>query len=170
MSDGFTITRRGTTVSFKWNASAGVAIQHRLYAGVFRAINIYRFALKRKLNFWGSIFISSVKRMMWITSAPGSPPKKQTGNLEKSIEIDIEHNGVSGFFGQEVNGYISTDVPYAKTLELGGSLQVDQSTKKYTRVRLVNPVKDVHNIAARPAWLPTFEEEKSRMIQTIRRG
>ncbi len=166
-----TITKRGTRVTLIWNESTGRVIQLRMYAGVFRAINLYRFALKRKLGEWGSLFISSSLRFRARHSTPGSPPLKQTGNLEKSIEIDISNVGPTGFFGQDVEGVIWTDVPYAPTLEKGTlQVQVDQSTKKHTRVKLWNPIKTLINIVPRPAWLPVFEETKRKMINTIRRG
>ncbi len=167
-----TMVRRDTRVTLIWNESAGIAIHNKLARGMSRAVRIYLFALKRKLGEWGSLFITSALRFRARHSAPGtSPPLKQTGNLEKSIRTDISLVGPVGFFGQDIEGIIWTDVPYAPTLEKGTpQVQVDQSTKKHTRVRLWNPIKILINIVPRPAWLPIFEETKQKMINTIRRG
>lgn len=166
-----TLSHRDVVIVLTWNESAGRAIQLRVNRGVSRSVRAYLFALKRKLGEWGSDFINSVRRLRKRHSAPGQAPLKQTGNLEKSIQTNITHSpGQPGFFGPDIIGSIYTDVPYARALELGETAQVDQADKKYTRVRLVNPIHAIVNITPRPAWLPTFDALKARMLQTIKRG
>ena len=94
-------------------------------------------------------------------SRPGQPPFIQTGNLSLSVRQ-------SANFGKTVlKSRISTDVPYATTLEFGGSLSVSADRKKYTSVRILNPLKITPFIAPRPVWRPVWNDMNRKMLDHI---
>jgi len=148
-------------VNKKWY---GDRIAKSLYAriskNILAALNHYRFALMREIGVWGSDFITSTKRIRRRHSSPGESPLKQTGNLYKSIKTEI--GGPSG-----LTGNIYSDVPYAKTLELGGVYQESQDEKSHTTVRLINPLKNPVSIAPRPAWVPVLKRETDKIIKIL---
>ena len=140
-------------------------IRYKLNNGMVKATKYLHRKIKSKINEWGSEFITSIKRKRVRHSAPGQPPLKQTGNLEKSIDYNFSW-GEDGY----IVGTVFSDAPYAETLERGGSVQIDQSLKTHTRVRIVNPLKHVIAIAARPFFGPTFRDETEKLIGIIQKG
>ena len=140
-------------------------IRAKFNNGMIKATKFLWRQVKNRINTWGSEFITSLKRKRVQHSAPGDPPFKQTGNLEKSIDYKFVW-GQDGF----INGLVFSDAPYAETLERGGILQVPQEEKKHTRVRLVNPLKRAVSIAARPFMQPTLRENTEKLIGMIQRG
>lgn len=140
-------------------------IRAKFNNGMIKATKFLYREVKKKINVWGSEFITSIKRKRVRHSAAGEPPLKQTGNLEKSIDYKFVW-GEDGF----INGVVFSDAPYAETLERGGILQVPQEAKKHTRVRLVNPLKRVVSIAARPFMQPALRENTEKLINIIQKG
>jgi phage gpG-like protein len=140
-------------------------IRHKINNGTVKATRFLLSKIKAKINEWGSDYITSTKRKRVRHSAAGQPPLKQTGNLEKSFDLKYEM-GTDGY----IVGSVISDVPYAATLEKGGSSQIDQSQKTHTSVRLVNPLKKVIGIAARPFARPTLHENKDKLIKIIMKG
>ena len=140
-------------------------IRAKFNNGMVKATKFLWRQVKNRINEWGSEFITSLKRKRTRHSNAGDPPLKQTGNLEKSIDYKFVW-GQDGF----INGVVFSDAPYAETLERGGTLQVPQEEKKHTRVRLVNPIKNVISIAARPFMQPTLRENTEKLINMIQKG
>jgi hypothetical protein len=117
-------------------------------------------------------------RITVTNSSPGQPPLRQTSNLFNSLKPDISPvtdviygsaaaGNLSG--GEEITGEISTDVPYAADLELGGGTNYG-TYKPHTTIRLANPVRGDLSISPRPAWIPTFLKSVPKMINHIKRG
>lgn len=140
-------------------------IRFRVNNGVVKATKFLYHRIRAKVNEWGSEFIVSVKRKRVRHSSPGQPPFKQTGNFYKAFGFKFGW-GTDGY----IIGMVTNDAPYAATLEKGGSLQVDQADKRHTSVRLVNPIKKVLSIAARPFARPTLMENKDKLIKIIMKG
>ena len=78
----------------------------------------------------------------------------------------MTHGGTKKF---NFHTRISSRVKYSKTLERGGQLTIRQRYKRYTSIRLINPLDGYDQpIAARPVWLPVFLREEPRMMAIIR--
>lgn len=101
-----------------------------------------------------------------IHSSPGEAPYVQTSNLSKSTKTSYNFKGLARSF--LVKGRVSTDVKYARTLERGGSYNLPQRYKKYTSIRLINPLKRAPVIAPRPVWIPMFMKHRVSMLVEIR--
>ncbi len=99
-------------------------------------------------------------------SPPGAPPYWQTRNLAESVRITANFSGRRGLT-HTIKVRVSTDVPYAPTLEFGGFLSVPHDRKKHTQIRLINPLKTTVSIAPRPTWLPTWNELNRKMADHI---
>lgn len=151
-----------------WNGPAlRSQILARLYPRLIAAITLYREELKHSLEIWGSYAIGGGLARVFKYSAPGTPPFRQTENLYNSIQVHtIEFNA-----DEQMIGECSTDVPYAPTLELGGTLQVDQDTDKpHKTASLINPipVDRAVTILPRPTWVPTFQRLVRNMLDILR--
>jgi hypothetical protein len=156
----------GIDVKLEWYGKQRTSeIRARFNNGMIKATKFLWRQIKNEISEWGSEFLSSLKRKRTRHSSAGDPPLKQTGNLEKSIDFKFVW-GEDGY----INGLVFSDAPYAETLERGGTLQVDQSEKKHTRVRLVNPIRNAISIAARPFMAPTLRKHTERIIAIIQRG
>ena len=90
------------------------------------------------------------KRIRRRHSDSGEVPYKQTGNYAKSIRTEVDTRG------DQIIASVFTDVPYSQTLEFGGSFQMDQNNKKYSKIRLVNPFRSPIIITPRPVWIPVL--------------
>ena len=99
---------------------------------------------------WGSDPAGQGKRIRRRHSDSGEVPYKQTGNYAKSIRHEVDTRG------DQIIATVFTDVPYSQTLEFGGSFQMDQNNKKYSKIRLVNPFRSPINITPRPVWMPVL--------------
>ena len=158
-----------THIRVNWNGQAFKNIFRRVQINTNVAGAKYRSRLKRELlKTAGSEPVSGIFRRRVRHSSPGQSPFWQTGNLANSLK-----------FSQSTANWvhrvrISTDVEYAAALELGGVAQVPQSAKKYTRFRLVNPIKKNRAtgmlIDPRPAWMPIFMMMRHRLVKIIRTG
>lgn len=152
-------------------------LRKRLANALVLASNDYRSFLRARLNYWGSVPATNVfepknkrskKPRKWIQvsnyrlrkihSRVGESPRKQTGNLRESIQVYVNKS--------ILKAAIFTDVPYAQQLEYGGKSEpFDQdAAKKYTNIRLINPIKKVLFIAARPAWRSALGARKQKMF------
>jgi hypothetical protein len=69
-------------------------------------------------------------------STAGNPPHMDTTDLHESIEHQVD--------AASLTARISSDMPYAASLEIGGG-----------------------NVAARPAWVPTLIEEADELGRII---
>lgn len=78
-----------------------------------------------------------------IRSLPGEPPRKETGALVEEVKISQAITVESN----KVTLTISAQSDKAQALERG-----------------------TWKMAARPAWVPTFEEMKDKMIERIKKG
>lgn len=126
-------------------------LRSAINGAIAKSINYWYVILRQKLSKWGSIPFYSNLRQRIVHSRTGEPPRRQTGNLYESIQTELDPETLSG--------RVFTDVPYAPMLELGGfSFSFPQFLKKYTRIRLVNPIRHSLVIGPRPAWRQTFDE------------
>jgi hypothetical protein len=165
------------TSNLQWNGNRVKRdIKLKLHLGVRNAVQHFYDELQKTLSKWGSIPFMGNYRIRVNHSSPGQPPLRQTSNLYNSIRPDISPvtdvlyvGGGSLVGGEEITGEISTDVDYAPTLELGGSLNAG-GYKRHTTIRLANPVQGDISIAPRPAWIPTFLKSAPKMVNLIRRG
>lgn len=140
-----------------------------LAQGVEEAANIYRKELvSRYSENVGSVSVGSLQRLRIRHSSPGQAPFAQTFNLALSPRISTNFSSVRGRTHM-LKARISTDVPYSHTLEFGGALSVDPKTKKWSRIRLVNPLRSTPHISARPVWRPAFLLRREDMLQAITR-
>src|SRR5216683_7513107 len=97
-----------------WNGQIRIReIKTRLYANLKDAVLAYYWDLKQAISTPGS---------PGNYSNPGDPPFQQSINLQNSIKYQTEFNSRQ-LDGETLVGEISTDVPYAPTLEFGGTLQ-----------------------------------------------
>lgn len=120
-------------------------------------------------------------RLMIATSFPNFPPLKQTSNLYNSIRRTVvktinRRRVMLGFPNKTafdfplLEGRVQTDVPYAKALEEGGTSSSDPD-KPYTGITLIGiDTSKIRNIAARPAWVPTFLVEKGNMVEAVKKN
>jgi hypothetical protein len=101
---------------------------------------------KRKVRKQGRVYGQSV-------SSPGEPPRKQTGNLQRSVAFEITEKA-----GSPV-GRVGTNVPYGKTLEKGYSgirtSAWGKPTAPYTWTLLARP------------WLRRALKEMSGFIKAV---
>ena len=129
-------------------------IKSALAGALDKSIKLWYDTLKQKLNVWGSVPVASKSgnmRERKVHSRVGEPPRKQTSNLYESIRSYVNVNDLSGG--------VYTDVDYAPSLEYGGiAYSFFQLLKKYTRIRLINPLHGHFIIGPRPAWRQTFNE------------
>lgn len=153
-------------------------IKLKLHLGVRNAVQHFYNELQQALGKWGSIPFMGNYRIRISHSSPGEAPYRQTSNLYNSIHPDISPvsdvlygDATQGTLqgGEEITGEISTDVPYAPDLELGGGTNYG-TYKPHTTIRLINPVHGSLSISPRPAWIPTFLKTVPKMINLIKRG
>lgn len=169
--------------TLNWGGSVWlVDIRKAAKEGVCQALSIYWKEIVRTLSeHWGSIQYRGNARKTVAHSAPGQPPFQQTGNLANSVMIArgakaaklnggaiiVEGGPTDENSGQEF-GCVYTDVPYAKELEYGGIAgPYKASNLKHTSWILINPIRHMMYIAARPAWRPAYDLTVSQMIQVI---
>lgn len=154
------------TQQFIWNARVINNIENQLKIGVKKAAFIYFSALIKELSkHWGSISYGGIYRFRKTSSYPGQAPFMQTQNLLNSIKLDFQ------FSKDKFEAEISTDVPYAATLEFGGSSPtLSAASKPYTQYILINPLssKQAPDIEPRPAWMPVFIKKLVQMINAIK--
>lgn len=158
-----------THIRVQWNGQAFRNIFRRIQINTNVAGAKYRSRLKRELlKTAGSEPVSGIYRRRVRHSSPGQSPFWQTKNLANSLKFSKS----TANWIHRVR--ISTDVEYAPALELGGVAQVPQSAKKYTRLRLINPLIKHRAvgmfIAPRPVWMPIFNMMGHRMLKIIRTG
>lgn len=177
-----TIIRAKASLRITWHGPAKLREINRLSRdAVEEAGKIYDNELTKTLNSapWGSKpavdagpslsnlpSITGIKRKRFRHSDPGEVPFKQTKNLANSIRTGSERKG------DLVRSRTSTRVKYARTLERGlPQISVEQGKKRFTNIRLVNPLKLKSGtiIAPRPVWVPVFEKTRSAMIKSIAR-
>lgn len=112
------------------------------------------------------------------SSAPGEPPKTDTGRLVSSIEAQVSPDGLEATIGV----HNVTNVQYAPRLEFGfvGSVtiaaHVRRMTKAFGRV-LRNPIQvSVRSYSqtikqpARPFIFPSFEERKKAIRTRLQKA
>tara|TARA_R100000306_G_C4347637_1_gene128416 strand:+ start:138 stop:671 length:534 start_codon:yes stop_codon:yes gene_type:complete len=139
-------------------------LKPKLEKGLTDAANVYAKAIRKKLlKTSGAIAWTGGTKLRIKHSKAGQIPFFQTGNLALSVRTSFNFGKTRGRL-TKMKARISTDVPYAPTLEFGGALSIDPNKKKYTRIRLINPLKSTPYIAARPVWRPTFFEQKDQML------
>lgn len=182
------------TAKVRWFGDQRLAeLQQRAGRGVVKATEIYAKALQailkknvgsKPFSGFGNTFVSSRiagrgknvinagnLRVRMKHSPPGSVPFAQTFNLANSIRTSYNFKRRVAFTSKsrtfKIRSRISSDVPYSKTLERGGTLSIPQSRKKYTSIRLINPLKGGVTITPRPAWLPLFERLHPKMVGVI---
>jgi hypothetical protein len=152
-------------------------LMKRAKRGADNAANIYKRELERTLSqVVGSIPATSSKnagnRRQLRHSAPGQPPFVQTFNLASSLTIS-QSSGSRILQRGRLTTRISTRVPYAKTLELGGTFNLPQtsSLRRWARWTLTNPIPQnkTPTIAPRPAWIPVFNRTRVEMVNAIKR-
>lgn len=124
----------------------------KLYNNLKLAGSMYYAALKLLINYQGS---------PGTYSSAGNPPFKQSNNLFNSI-VSLSSRTIDTLVTE-----ISTDVPYAETLELGGSLQLDPA--QHTHASQPAQLFKEKLIAPRPAWLPTFNALVGTIISSLTR-
>lgn len=141
----------GDDILKKWRSGAN--------SGIFLACRYLQRKIKAAMKEWGSIPISGNLRRRIVHSNPGQPPLRQTDEYRKSIQISTNR--------AKQLGIVYSDDPKASTLELGGSFRGDQNKNKHSNIRLVNPIKKLLNIAARPVFGPIFKQEYRKMVDII---
>lgn len=171
------------THEIKWGGSVWLAdIKKAATLGVKEAVTIYFWEIHRMLNLhWGSEQYRGNARKTIEHSPPGSPPFIQTQNLANSLNVAygaraarvnggaiIAETGPITSLQDQIVGCVYTDVPYAKELEYGGLAGPYKASQlKYTSWILINPIRHMMYIAARPAWRPAYQLSVSRMINAI---
>jgi len=100
------------------------------------------------------------KRILF--SNPGESPHWQSQNLALSVKFSSSNGSRTS---NKSISRISSDVPYALTVELGGVKTT--SNKPYAKYRLVPKSLPAKPMSARPAWIPTFIKLQIPMIDTI---
>lgn len=121
-------------------------------------------------NSLSNVPILANSRIRFKHSSPGETPYRQTENLANSIRITSSKR-LAGEPSKAVTR-ISTRVPYSRTLERGlPQISQPQSLKRFTKIRLKNPLKLRPGtiIAPRPVWLPVFQKTNVRMLAIIKR-
>lgn len=163
-------------VNLVWN---GPRIEAQLYARLARNLRIatkfYHGEVTRifKTQPWGSKAIGGgLRRKAFKSSPTKGPPYKQTGNLANSPVWSVRVGTRNAFFtGGRMKGRNSTEVKYAKNLELGGAtVRIPQSQKIHTAVRLVNPIpkrKTPVSISPRPVWIPLLERLTPKLLKIL---
>lgn len=162
-----------------WNPRSYNSLMKRLNTNLNKSLRFYKTNLKESIKTWSSIPYSGNIRQ-WIfelSSSPGDPPHRATGNYYNSIKTELDQkvvnqmksggkNGKPQFIGTELSGNINTDVEYGPTLEFGG-FNKSNAVKKHTNIKLINKFNEKF-IDARPHWLPMFEKTKNQMINIIK--
>ena len=145
--------------TFKWRGDDWFnGLLPKLQAGVTDAATIYRQAVIRRYSrTTGSVPHTWFRRLRVRHSSPGQAPFAQIVTGKLSVRNSFNFNQTKGRL-TIIKGRVSSDVPYSHTLEFGGALSVDPNRKKWTRIRLVNPLRTTPYIAPRPVWRPVFIE------------
>lgn len=153
-----------------WNAEAATALFTGLKRNAKNASKHYMHAVRQaaKTRPIGSVNkdssgkpLPSNFRRAEKYSSPGDMPYRQTKNLANSIRQRMIKSS------DTIEYAVGSEAEYALTVEMGGSFQVDESDRKNTSWRLINPPKKPLNIAARPMWKPVFDRNKDQMIQIM---
>lgn len=179
-----TIIRAKVTLRLKWQGERKLRQINRLAViAVKEAGEIYEKELTRTLKSapWGSKpateagpslsnlpSITGRTRIRFRHSSPGEVPYRQTLNLANSVRLTSQTG--SGATLGEFRSRVSTRVKYSRTLERGlPQISVPQSSKRFTDIRLLNPLKLKPGtiIAPRPVWVPVFEKTRAKMIKQI---
>jgi len=165
-------------VVLKWNeVKVSQILFKRLRRNLTLATRFYHGEVIRifKTQPWGSRAVGGgLRRKSFRSSPSGRPPFKQTGNLANSPVFNIKgpQTAQTFFSGiQGIRGRISTEVKYAKSLELGGTpVRIPQTQKIHTAVRLVNPIpkrKTPTSIAPRPVWIPLLRRLTPKLLKIL---
>lgn len=92
-------------------------------------------------------------------SDPGESPNWQSQNL--GLSVKLSESKVGGKFSSR----ISSNALYAATVEFGGIFST--ATKPFAKYKIIPEPLPARNMAARPAWVPTFMKLQEPMIKTI---
>ncbi len=121
-------------------------------------------------NSLSNVPILANSRIRFSHSDAGQTPFRQTENMANSIRISSSKRLVEEPSKSVTR--ISTRVPYSRTLERSlPQISQPQSLKRFTKIRLKNPLKLKPGtiIAPRPVWMPIFQKTNVRMLAIIKR-